>query len=97
MSTKDYKMLHEAYNGMCEHSSDLADRLYRITELVRQYGCIDGAHHKQWVLDQIVRAAYGMKMGEAPNEKYKEWVKEVLGEMDENGEYEYWYDYGVPP
>lgn len=27
----------------------------KILQLIKKYGSIDGAHHKQWVLDQIVR------------------------------------------
>jgi hypothetical protein len=26
---------------------------------IEQYGCIDGAHHKTWVLDQIARILHG--------------------------------------
>lgn len=33
-----------------------------------QYAGIDGAHHKQWVIDQMVRAL--------TSDKYEEWVRE---------------------
>ena len=39
-----------------------------ILDLIEQYGWIDGAHHKQWVLDQIVRKIL------APND-YEKWAE----------------------
>lgn len=30
-----------------------------ILEIIHSYGCIDGGHHKEWVLNQIVRIATG--------------------------------------
>lgn len=35
-------------------------------DVAAQYGHIDGAHHKQWVIDQMLRAALGPK-------RYREW------------------------
>ncbi len=32
-----------------------------------------------------------------PSKEYKEWVDEMKGEKDENGDYEYGYDEGTPP
>ena len=32
-----------------------------------------------------------------PSKEYKKWVKEMLGERDEDGYYEYSYDQGVAP
>lgn len=31
------------------------ERLAGALEVISKYGYIDGAHHKQWVLDQVVR------------------------------------------
>jgi predicted nucleic acid-binding Zn-ribbon protein len=59
-------------------------------EIIEQYGGFDGAHHKQWILDQVVRKLVG--------DKYEEWVKEMCGEYDEEEEmYEYDWDEGIPP
>jgi hypothetical protein len=71
------------------------------------YGQIDGAHHKQWVLDQVVRILTGtpIEITEArwsnghkeyrcqlgTSKAYKKWVKEY----ENDGEYE--YDEGIPP
>lgn len=77
------------------------------------YGQIDGAHHKQWVLDQVTRI-----LNDAPvtvvearwdnghseyryrvetSEKYKLWVAEYKGDADEDGWTEYSYDEGIAP
>lgn len=62
-----------------------------VLELIEQYGGIDGAHHKQWVLDQIVRQILGP-------EEYEKWVEEMRGEYDEDEEmYEYDWDEGIAP
>ena len=56
-----------------------------VLKIIEQYGMIDGAHHKQWLLDQIVRAIY------RDTEGYKSWVKNF---NDPN--YEPW-DRGIAP
>jgi hypothetical protein len=79
------------------------------------YGSIDGAHHKDWVLDQCARVLNGteviIKQAEWDNglkeyrittgkksKKYKKFVKECLGEYDEEmEEYEYRYEKGIAP
>lgn len=61
-------------------------KVQKILDVITQYGGIDGAHHKQWVLDQIVRFA-------APN--YEEWVKYY--EDGEDGPKTYEWDVGIAP
>ena len=34
-------------------------RVQEAAELAWRYGMIDGAHHKQWVIDQMLRAILG--------------------------------------
>lgn len=80
---------------------------------IERFGQFDGAHHKQWVLDQTVRILKGTKvivkeakwkngekeyriMLDEPTEEYKQWVKEMLGELV-GDEYEYDYDEGIAP
>ncbi len=58
-------------------------------EIILQYGGYDGLHHKQWVLDQVVRKLTG--------KKYAKWVKEHNGKIDSNGDTEYEWDVGIPP
>lgn len=69
------------------------------------YGAIDGAHHKAWVLDQVIRALTGCKFeivnGRAldikevdhdnPSEEYKAWIAARC----EGGDYE--WDEGIAP
>lgn len=62
-------------------------RIQESLDLIRQYGGIDGGHHKQWVLDQVVRvlAAKG----------YAKWVRETCAGEDGPDTYE--WDIGVAP
>lgn len=54
---------------------------------IRQYGGIDGGHHKQWVLDQVVRELTGPA--------YAEWVREQKDGEDGPDTYE--WDEGIAP
>jgi hypothetical protein len=65
---------------------DDAERIAKALDLIFQYGGIDGGHHKQWVLDQVVRKL-------APN--YRAWVKEF--EAGEDGPKTYEWDKGIAP
>lgn len=51
------------------------------------YGATDGAHHKMWVIDQMVRALL--------EDKYEQWVKEFMD--GEDGPNTYKWGEGVPP
>jgi len=55
----------------------------KIIALIEMFGMIDGAHHKQWLLDKIVRIIQ-------PN--YDNWIKE----FNEDKEHEEW-DIGIAP
>lgn len=35
------------------------DRVTKALDIAKGYGAIDGAHHKMWVIDQMVRALTG--------------------------------------
>lgn len=50
-----------------------------------RFGGTDGAHHKQWVIDRMVRMLTGSK------EEYERW----LVEYEEDGKYE--WDTGIAP
>lgn len=53
-------------------------------EVAQRFGMIDGAHHKQWVIDQMLRALLG--------EEYPAWVER------ENADPEYTpWDVGIAP
>jgi hypothetical protein len=51
------------------------------------YGGIDGAHHKDWVIDQMVRILAGTN--------YKQIVKDACA--GEDGPNTYSWDVGIPP
>lgn len=59
-------------------------REQRVLDLIVDYGSIDGAHNKQWVLDQIVRILTG--------EEYEDFLEHHL---NADG-FEDW-DVGVAP
>ena len=56
------------------------------SDLIFRYGGIDGGHHKQWVLDQLVRIL---------SDDYKAWIKEY--EDGEDGPKSYEWDEGIAP
>jgi hypothetical protein len=60
------------------------DKAIKIAE---SYGMIDGAHHKQWVIDQMIRALLG--------DGYDAWLAKENAER-EAGDHFLW-DHGVAP
>lgn len=59
---------------------------------IERYGMIDGAHHKQWLLDQVVKILTGceIQLGEASWEGGEtEYRFSIVGETDE---YKAWVD-----
>lgn len=70
----------------------MSDSKQKALDFIFQYGGFDGSHHKQWVLDQVVRILT------ETDEKYNQWTKEFQGELDSTGEYEYGeWEKGSPP
>jgi alpha/beta superfamily hydrolase len=59
--------------------------------LIFRYGGIDGGHHKQWVLDQVVRI-----LAETPD-GYAEWLNDFRGDDDGQGHFRYEWDEGIAP
>lgn len=64
-------------------------RISRALTIARQHGTIDGAHHKMWVIDQMVRALCGN------NASYEKLVAEIKAGSDGPETYE--WDTGVAP
>lgn len=65
----------------------MTDAKEQALNLIHMYGGTDGAHHKQWLLDQIVRTLTG--------EDYKSWVQRY--QYGENGPETYEWDEGIAP
>lgn len=63
------------------------EKIDKAIEIGFSYGQIDGAHHKQWVIDQMLRVLCG--------DKYDEKVTE--SKRGEDGPETYSYDVGVAP
>jgi hypothetical protein len=61
-------------------------KIVKIIDLIGEYGGIDGAHHKQWLLDQILRVAL---------DNYGDWVGEYCDGEDGPNTYE--WDTGIAP
>jgi hypothetical protein len=68
-------------------SLPLIDRVAEALDLIDCCGGIDGGHHKQWVLDQVVRTLTG--------EGYAQWVAEHND--GEDGPETYLWDEGCAP
>ena len=54
--------------------------------MIEEYGGIDGGHHKQWVLDQLLRILA---------DDYDDWVTEY--NAGEDGPETYFWDVGIAP
>jgi hypothetical protein len=65
------------------------ERIEVALDLIDRYGGIDGARHKQWLLDQVVRAL--------TEGGYDEWVRAHCASEDGTDPDAYDWDEGVPP
>jgi hypothetical protein len=64
----------------------LQERIMEALALAFDYGQIDGAHHKTWVIDQMVRCL---------SADYDEWVANFSD--GEDGANTYYWDEGIAP
>jgi hypothetical protein len=60
-------------------------RIAAALDVARLYGCTDGAHHKMWVIDQMVRALTGGGGGIAGpvTDEYREFAADAEDDWDE--------------
>jgi len=63
------------------------EKIEEALELIVRFGGIDGSHHKDWVIDQVVRILTG--------DNYEQFVYEAC--QGEDGDWTYSWDYGVAP
>lgn len=61
-------------------------RIFKALNIIKRFGGIGGAHHKQWVLDQVVRALA---------KDYEAWLKAY--KAGEDGANTYEWDKGITP
>ncbi len=62
-------------------------RIKDALDVIERYGYIDGGHHKQWVIDQVVRCLVG--------DRYDQWV--IDRKAGEDGPDTYPWDDGIAP
>lgn len=67
--------------------NDLSEKITKAIEIAVRYGGTDGAHHKAWVIDQMVRDLSG--------ENYKQLVE--AAKAGEDGPETYEWDEGIAP
>ena len=72
---------------MEDNDSTKEEQIESALTVARLFGGTDGAHHKTWVIDQMVRALTG--------NNYEFWVKEVCA--GEDGPDTYSWDKGIAP
>lgn len=61
-------------------NSDLSVRISKACNLVWDYGYVEGEHHKQWLIDRMLRELM-------THDEYRQWVKNYNEpEEDENGD-----------
>lgn len=74
---------------MSEARNALPHRIERALDIAFKYGDTDGAHHKTWVIDQMVRRLL------ADPDAYAQWVAEH--NKGEDGPDTYEWDKGIAP
>ena len=65
----------------------MTDRESRALDFIAENGGVDGDHHKQWVLDQVVRILAG--------DGYRRWVWDY--QNGEDGPHTFEWDEGTAP
>ena len=75
-------------------SKKMADRIQAAIDVIVKYGGTDGAHHKDWVLDQAVRTLTGCTE-EVTSEAYQAVVAKACDGEDGPGTYE--WEVGIAP
>lgn len=63
------------------------EKIQTALKVALTYGGIDGAHHKDWIIDQMVRALTG--------ETYDQWVKDACAGTD--GPQTFTWEKGIAP
>ena len=84
------------YGLIFGNDADLVRRIQHALAIISEYGGIDGDHHKQWVLDQVVRALCE-EPGEYPENPrcYHKWVK--LHQDGDDVPHTYEWEEGIAP
>lgn len=65
-----------------------SEAIAKVKDLIFDFGGIDGSHHKQWLLNEILKTVL-------TTEEYNEWL--VQYSLDEDGEVSFEWDKGIAP
>ena len=87
------------------------DMIVKALSIATDLGSVDGAHHKQWVIDQMVRALTGCPTvqktaidcngkpysyeAQGESDDYRAWVH--FAKAGQDGPNTYDWDEGIPP
>jgi hypothetical protein len=87
--------------GMTAEAPGPEERIAKALEFAGEYAYIDGAHHKMWVIDQMVRALTGCPVVTRDAVDYK-GVPYSYEAQGESAEYAEWigdssWDEGIAP
>lgn len=83
----DAVKLYRKIDKLKEEIEEKDKKIEKALDLIFQYGQIDEAHHKAWVIDQTVRILI--------KDKYDEWIKNYV--YDEETGDTYSWDKGIAP
>lgn len=78
----------EMYARVLARAECLESKIVSALDVAYKYSQIDGAHHKAWSIDQLVRALTG--------DNYDKWVAEYCAGKDGSMD-DYIWDIGIPP
>lgn len=81
------ELTNEDRSDIYDHIQSYIDACEKSSEMIAQYGGIDGNHHKQWVINEIIKLIEG--------DHYVEWVKDW--EFGKDGPNTYEWDEGIAP
>ncbi len=64
------------------------EKIDKASKFILEWGCVDGGHHKQWTLDQVLRILV--------EDKYDDMIEE-FEDRDADGEPQYLWEDGIAP
>ena len=82
VSRADYERVLRDLGAACGERDVLGRRIAHALAIIDQGGGVDGAHHKMWILDQVVRVLAA--------DRYEAWVESRRRDG-------YDWDVGIPP
>lgn len=86
-SAREVALIVDSFEWVLSKEHDQVEsKIAAALDTIQRYGGIDGGHHKQWVIDQVVRCLVT---------DYPQWVKEQKD--GEDGPATYDWDEGIPP